>query len=185
MGVGQGAVIALAASRPRVVEAALAVSTVMPDEADELRPAWKSVRAVVAWKPATLKLSDWAILSEVAPGLAAPPVAQEPRPYQVIVKAEHARNGFERALAEGMAVERVDSVGDAVTPPRLTRPLGQIQQTSGRCACGRKALILARCLQRTQDGLLEAEAAEQEADCAGLAAVNRDPSPCGHFGRSL
>ena len=38
------------------------------------------------------------------------------------------------------------------------------------CACGRKALILARCLQCARDGLLAEEAARQEAVDPGLAA---------------
>ena len=85
-----------------------------------------------------------------------------------------------------MGVQRVDLVGDAVTPALLTRPAGRLERTSGRCACGRKALILARCLQCTQDGLLAEGAAAMEAGepadddaeapahVAALAAVRRE-----------
>ena len=45
VGIGQGGTVALALTRPRVVEAALAVSTVQPDEVKELRPAWYAIRA--------------------------------------------------------------------------------------------------------------------------------------------
>ena len=115
LGFGQGATIALACARPRVVEAALAVSTVQPDEAEELRPAWCGIRAVIAIRPATLKVSSWAQLDAAMPCLRDPEVGYEPRPPQVIVRVEHSQLLFERELAAGMQVPRVDLVGDALT----------------------------------------------------------------------
>ena len=40
IGIGQGAIIALSMAAPRVMEQALAISFIQPEESKELRPAW-------------------------------------------------------------------------------------------------------------------------------------------------
>ena len=164
--------MALAFARPRIVEGALAVSTVQPDEADELRPAWHGVRAVVAIRPATLKVSSWAQLETALPNLRDPAVGHEPRPPQVIIRTEHAQLRFERDLAAALDVPRVDLVGDALTPALIERKAQKLEHSTGRCACGRKALILARCRQCAQDAVVaEAQELGESPGVAALAGV--------------
>ena len=102
--------------------------------------------------------------AEAVPGLVAPPARNEPRPHQIILKSEHAQIRFERALAESMQVERVEALGDAITPALLSRSADKLEKATGRCASGRKALILAGCLQCTQDELIAEDAGEMPSE---------------------
>ena len=144
-GIGQGAVVALALAYPRVVEAALSVSLVQPDEANELRPAWFAIRAVCAVRPATLKVSSWPLVEAAIPGLVQDALAGEPRPLRIILKSKHAHINFEDELARNMRIQRFEAMGDIVTAALLTRPMGRPDITTGLCPCGNKAILLALC----------------------------------------
>ena len=58
LGFGQGAIVALALSRPRVVELALAARVVQPEESRELSPAWHRVRLAIAVEPLLLRATS-------------------------------------------------------------------------------------------------------------------------------
>ena len=106
------------------------------------------------------------------PTLRDPVVGCEPRPPQVIVRTEHSQLRFEKDLAAALEIARIDLIGDVLTPALLERLPRRLAKSTGRCACGRKALVLARCRQCAQDAVLaEAEESGETAGVAALAGV--------------
>jgi len=120
-------------------------------------------------RPATFKVSSWPQLEAALPSLRDAALGYEPRPPQLIVRTEHSQLSFEKDLAAALEVARVDMIGDVITPALLGRLPGKLERSTGRCACGRKALILARCRQCTLDAFLAAD--EDPGEAAGVAAL--------------
>ena len=69
LGVGQGAVVALGLSVPRVVEVALATRAALAEEASEIAPAWHGIRAIMLVAPRLHGVSRLERLREAVPGL--------------------------------------------------------------------------------------------------------------------
>ena len=70
---------------------------------------------------------------------------------------------FSSAFAAKLSLPKILHIGEALSPALLTKPAFRFgRQSTGTCSCGRRALVLARCVICAREDLQElAEEAAQ------------------------
>ena len=173
-GLGQGGVICALLSLPRLVELALFRRAVPPAEGPALSQAWLSMRAFVAVGP-YYRISGGTLkqLLEAVPELGEPGHQERRKTAMFLDGSAGAAGseGFAKELMESVSGDAVAHAGEMLLDGLMgatNRP--DLTPASGRCACGRAALILPRCMHcaredaRERGDALAAEAGALESE---------------------
>ena len=174
VGDGQGAIIAAALARPRIVEAALIARSTQADEGSMFSAAWHAIRVIVCNAPKLYGSARVERLFEALPTAGGASAARRGIPPDVVVKPLAGPSQFAAAFAAKLSLLQVEHVGEVLMPALLSKLSFRFgQQSTGTCACGRRALILARCAQCAKEDLQEQEEnlAEDTELCPDIAEV--------------
>ena len=146
LGVGQGGLVALLCSYPRVVEAALALRYVRPDEGCQVAEAWFNVRAFASLSPRYANPSRPSLFFAAFPEvLAEKRGAEAAAPASLVFPTSGPHLDFHRALADQLAIPSAAVLGDVLFQGTVQAGPRFSEFRGGRCACGRASLLLSRC----------------------------------------
>ena len=87
---------------------------------------------------------------------------------------------FANSFAAKLSLPLLSHIGQSLLPALLEKPSLRFERSStGTCTCGRRALVLARCIHCAKLDLGELEEAEEPAEQAEVAALvdSRDQPP--------
>ena len=170
LGIGQGAVIALLLSKPRLCETSLRTKVVQVDEMKTtgMSEAWQGVQAVLAVVPQIFKArSNLKMLTDALPELVEPTGERKERSIDCFSLGwKYAHEEFEKLLNGVLGVTCVKGAEQVLLDTLLQRRPLQLNHHYA-CPCGRPTMLLPMCSQCT---------ALKMADEAGDKLVEEPPS---------
>jgi len=163
---GQGAVVAAALARPRVVEHALFSRSIQADEGASFSAAWHNIRAVASYGPRLFGVAKAERLFEAYPALLETAQPGEEFHPTAVILPDRGPTLFAATFAARMSLSTAKHLGELVMPSLVGKPSFRFgRQSTGTCSCGRRALILARCVHCAREDIRddrETQAAHEE-----------------------
>ena len=115
--------------------------------------AWHDIRAVVCVAPNLYAATKAERLFEALPLLVEPAAPGEDFHQTIVVEPSSGPSAFTNAFAAKLSLPRTKLIGDLLMSSLLSKPSFRFgRQSTGTCSCGRRALVLARCIHCAKAG---------------------------------